>query len=197
MKRKMWTIILITILVTSAIFTGIALAKQIQEKGPFGRGHNGQAGKSHIGHLYLVEKNPDTWEVVKNGSWGKMKYILKGPEFSFVFNGHKLEANQSYTLIYYPDPWPGNNLICLGNASTNGNGSIHIKNSVNTSSLPRENDENFPDGAKIWLVLSIDVDNESEIPHMEGWNPTEYLFEYDLINYIYNILRNRSWHRFK
>ena len=197
MKRKMWTIILITILVTSAIFTGIALAKQTKEKGPFGRGHNGPAGKSHIGHLYLVEKNPDTWEVVKNGSWGKMKYILKGPEFSFVFNGHKLEANQSYTLIYYPDPWPGNNLICLGNASTNGNGSVHIKNSVNTSSLPKEDDENFPDGAKIWLVLSSDVDNESEIPNMAGWNPTEYLFEYDLINYIYNILRNRSWHRFK
>jgi len=196
MKRKMWTIILITILLTSAIFTGIALAKQTNEKGPFGRGHNGPAGKSHIGHLYLVEKNPDTWEVIENGSWGKMKYILKGLEFSFVFNGHKLEANQSYTLIYYPDPWPGNNLICLGNGSTNGNGSTHIKNAVNTSDLPREDDENFLEGgAKIWLVLSSDVDNVSETPHMVGWNPTEYLFEYDLINYVFNLLRNRSWHR--
>ena len=36
-------------------------------------------------------------------------------------------------------------------------------------------------GAKIWLVLSDDVDwTEQE---MSGWSPTEYLFEYELINF--------------
>ncbi len=181
----------------SGIFAGAVIAKQSNGKGPVAKGRNGQAGKSHIAHLFLVEKDPDTWEVVRNGSWGRMKYILEGPEFDFIFNGHKLEPSENYTLIYYPDPWPGNNLICLGNATTNENGNVHIKGSVNTSDLPSESDENFLDGAKIWLVLSSDVDNDSDIPHMVGWNPTEYLFEYDLINYIYNAIKNRSWHRFR
>ena len=34
-------------------------------------------------------------------------------------------------------------------------------------------------GAKIWLVLNDDIVGGS----MSGWNPTEYLFEYDLITY--------------
>ena len=34
---------------------------------------------------------------------------------------------------------------------------------------------------KIWLVLSKDVD--FDMHKMVGWNPTEYLVEYDLINY--------------
>ena len=37
------------------------------------------------------------------------------------------------------------------------------------------------EGAKIWLVLSSDVD--CDMAYMIGWNPTEYLFEYDLINF--------------
>jgi len=197
MKTKMWAIILIGVLLMSGIFAGAVIAKQSKGKGPVAKGRNGQAGKSHIAHLFLVEKDPDTWEVVRNGSLGRMKYILEGPEFDFIFNGRRLEPSENYTLIYYPDPWPGNNLSCLGNATTNENGNVHIKGSVNTSDLPSESDENFLDGAKIWLVLSSDVDNDSDIPHMVGWNPTEYLFEYDLLNYIYNAIKNRSWHRFR
>ncbi|GAI83933.1 unnamed protein product, partial [marine sediment metagenome] len=35
--------------------------------------------------------------------------------------------------------------------------------------------------AKIWLVLTDDVDCEGN--EMFGWNPTEYLFEGDVINF--------------
>ncbi len=52
--------------------------------------------------------------------------------------------------------------------------------SFNLGSIPIKLDENAP-GAKIWLVLSDDYDESSKM--MKAWNPTEYLFEYDLITY--------------
>jgi len=140
------------------------------------KGPTGPAGKSNIGHLYLFEKDPGDWSIVDGGAWGKMKYNLSGATFDFVFNGHHLEPGAEYTLIYYPDPWPGNGLICLGAAEADDEGDIHIMGSVETGDLPMADDEN--EGAKIWLVLSDDVDCGNK---MTGWNPTEYLFEYDLI----------------
>ena len=144
-------------------------------------GKNGQSGKSNIGHLYLWEKDNTDWTIVDDGAWGKMKYNLSGESFDFVFNGHELEPGLDYTLIYYPDPWPGNNLICLGAGTVCEDGNIHIKNSVETGDLPIESDTN--DGAKIWLVLTDDVDCENNT--MTGWNGTEYLFEGALITFDY------------
>jgi hypothetical protein len=140
-------------------------------------GPNEPAGESSFSHEYLYEKDPATWDIIMNGSWGKMEYRLSGDNLEFVFYGHKLNAGMNYTLIYYPDPWPGEGLICLGNSTSNENGDIHIAESVDTGDLPSENDEN--EGAKIWLVLSSDVDCENSI--MVDWHPTEYLFEHNLI----------------
>ena len=143
-------------------------------------GKTGQAGKSNTAHLYLYEKDAVTWDIVEDGAWGKMKYNMSGDEFDFVFNGHGLEPGADYTLIYYPDPWPGTGLICLGSGIVNEEGNIHIAESIELDTdLPIEDDEN--DGAKIWLVLSDDVDCENA--EMIGWTPTEYLFEYDLITF--------------
>ena len=162
-------------------------------KGP--RGVSGPAGRSKTGRLYLYEKIESSvpatpWEIVEDGAWGKMTYPLEGPNFKFVFNGHGLEPETGYTLIYYPDPWPGTRLICLGAATSNRGGNVHIAGSQETGDLPIANDLNHPDnpgheacienstcieGAKIWLVLSSDVDCEAQV--MIGWNPTEYLFE--------------------
>jgi len=144
---------------------------------------NGQAGKSNIAHLYLFEKDPSTWEIVEDGAWGKMKYNLAGSTFNFVFNGHGLEPGQEYTLIYYPDPWPGSGLICLGNGTANKGGNVHIAGSADTGDLPAEFDDNYPEGAKIWLVLSSDVQCSDGESRMIAWHPTEYLFEYDLIKF--------------
>jgi hypothetical protein len=154
-----------------ALLVGTALAK----------GPSSRAGNSHMGHLYLHEKDPVTWEVIEDGAWGKMTYNVSGPTFGFVFNGHGLEAGMDYTLIYYPDPWPGDGLICLGEGTVDFDGNVHIKADVDTGDLPAMADENYPDGAKIWLVLTADVD--CFMGNMIGWNPTEYLFEYDLITF--------------
>jgi len=135
-----------------------------------------------MAHLYLYAKNPADWSIVAGGAWGKMTYNLSGPEFAVVFNGHGLQANTNYSLIYYADPWPGNHpgaLIASG--TTNGGGEINLVNSVNLGmNLPGAGDANTT-GAKIWLVLSDDYDASNT--KMIAWNPTEYLFENNLITY--------------
>ena len=173
MKKQVIGLLLAVSVVMSVVALGaVAVAKP-------GNVPNGQAGKSNVAHLYLFEKDPSTWEIVENGSWGKMKYNLEGPDFNFVFNGHGLENGSEYTLLYYPDPWPGTGLICLGTGTADEFGDVHIKGSVDTGDLPAAFDAN--EGAKIWLVLSSDVDCDNAA--MAGWNPTEYLFEYDLITF--------------
>jgi len=153
-----------------------------------GRVANGRAGKSNIGHLYLFQKDNASWEIIEDGAWGKMLYLLSFPDFRFVFNGHGLEPEHSYSLIYYPDPWPGNGLIKLGEGVVNADGNVHIFGKVETGDLPASYDDNFPLGAKIWLVYSEDVQydpntGDPSTNMMIGWNGPEYLFEYDLINF--------------
>ena len=167
MKRLMVAVLIATMILT------ISVAVYAKKEGA------GQSGKSNTGHLYLREKDPTTWEIVEDGAWGKMTYNLSGPEFDFVFNGHGLNPGEEYTLIYYPDPWPGTGLICLGSGAANEGADVHIKGSVDTGDMPAEGDEN--EGAKIWLVLSGDVDCDAA--QMVGWQPEEYLFEYDLITF--------------
>ena len=205
MKIKFLAFIMVSVLLISSMISSIAFAKPPEDKNHVGKelkddrenvtkGPHGRAGRSFIGHLYLFEKNPVTWEIIENGSYGKMKYVIMGPTFSYVFNGHSLEPDYNYTLIYYPDPWPGKNLTCLGNATANKGGNIHIKGSVPTGDLPNETfDLNYPNGSKIWLVLTEDVDCENQ--KMIGWNPTEYLFEHNLIKYVETLIKNRSWWR--
>ncbi len=170
-------------------------------------------GSNKVGILYLFEKTPlqstggpvGPWPIVPNGAWGSMSYNLWGPTFDFVFHGRRLVPGGEYTLIYYPDPWPGEDLICLGSGFANGGGNLLIKGRKAIGSLPARYDAEKYDanwtpcgegdpaaclsgavGAKIWLVLSGDVKCEGDEdgpPQMTGWEPTEYLFEYNLINF--------------
>ena len=166
--KKFLMIVVIVAMMTAVIAAPVMAA-----------GKNGPSGKSNIGHLYLWEKDNTTWEIVEDGAWGKMKYNLSGGTFDFIFNGHELDPGLDYTLIYYPDPWPGAGLICLGSGTVCEEGNIHIKDSVETGDLPIAGDTNA--GAKIWLVLTADVDCDGKV--MVGWNGTEYLFEYNLITF--------------
>jgi hypothetical protein len=164
-----------------------------------GHGPSKRAGKSNMGHLYLYEKMPDPdadrtdpWLIVEGGMWGKMLYNLSGPTFDFVFNGHSLPVGQCFELIYYPDPWPGDRLICLGSGTVNGGGNIHIQGSVETyGDLPMLYDDNANAttavgydyaGAKIFLVPCDDVDCEGQT--MIGWSGDDAnLYEDDLITF--------------
>jgi len=189
MKKK--TLVLVIVLAMVFGFAPFVSAKRCFD--PYHKGP--------VGFLYLIEKVPDTWDPVLKGASGKMQYHIWGEEFSFLFEGHGLEQGKEYTLIYYPDPWPGAGLICLGEGIAYGRGGnvvIWGRKDLGTD-LPADYDANakaiYPSGAvgaKIWLVLKSDVNcgtttepADSQPPNslMTGWNPSEYLFEFNLINY--------------
>jgi len=181
-------------------------------------GNNGQAGKSNTAHLYLYQKylDPDDgkWYVYPGGAWGKMTYYMSGTEFWFVMNGHDLTSMEEYTLIYYPDPWPGLGLMCLGTGTADESGDVTIEGVVDTGDLPAPYDMNayastttYYDGsigAKIWLVLSSDVDCGNRM--MIGWTTTPtsegslvpYLFDSRLIRFDdtdYNVATLNLWQK--
>jgi len=199
MKRELLRV-LICCLVMALVIVPLASAKSQKKL-------SGPAGKSNVGHLYLYQKieppqpyPPNTpWAIDEDGAWGKMTYRLSGSLFEYVFNGHKLAPEEQYTLIYYADPWPGTGLICLGSGTANGGGNVHIATSVDIDTdLPIPADLNNPEnpghetcvlestcieGAKIWLVLSSDVDCSGRT--MVGWDADDYLFEDEGIFFDY------------
>ena len=144
------------------------------------KGPNGPSGKADVGHLYLFEKDPTTWDVVDGGAWGKLNYKCGEDGFSFVFNGHGLEPGDAYELMNYVDPWPGTGSQLLASGVVNDDGDIHLAGSVDCLKAYDWSEEEDVDiekvvGAKIWLVLADDFDEAGGV--MAGWNPTDYLFE--------------------
>lgn len=174
--RKVLFVLVVAALVL-ALPTAVLAAKP--DKGL--KGLQGQAGQSNMAFVELWEKDA-TWKIVEDGAWGKLKYNPEGSTFDFVFNGHGLEADTEYSLIYYADPWPGDNGALIASGTSNESSDIHLMGSRELNmDLPDPSDANYPDGAKIWLVLSSDYD---AVGHkMTDWNPDEYLFEHALITY--------------
>jgi len=141
------------------------------------------------GSLVLENKTgkPD-WQIMGgDGIQATLTYNLTGPTFDYKLTGRAPLANTNYCLIYYADPWAGNNpgaLIGCGNSAA-GTGDISFAGSIDLGmDLPNLSDQNHPEGAKIWLVTASDYNsgNESTGP-MTAWNPGNYLFETALITY--------------
>jgi len=197
MKKVLFVLVVAALVL--ALPTAVLAAKP--DKGL--KGLMGQAGNSNVAFVELWEKDPATWGIVEEGAWGKLKYNLEGPTFDFVFNGHGLEIDTEYSLIYYADyenryvNWGGDNpgaLIASG--TSNEWGDIHLMGSVELNmDLPHPDDANksihayngTPDfytnahGAKIWLVPSSAYDAGNT--KVTAWQPTRFLFETDLIWY--------------
>jgi len=138
-------------------------------------------------HLYLYEKDPETWEIIEDPAWAKMNINPK--KGKFVCNAHGLTPEEEYALICYQDDWPGTDSLWLGSDTADEEGNVHIKGKIDYETLPSyqytigEGGETYEViGSKIWLVLATDYDSESDPNQMTAWNPTEYLFEFDLIN---------------
>jgi len=85
-------------------------------------------------------------------------------------------ADTLYSMIYYPDPWPGSPGCVFGTASSASDRIITIPSGTCTP-VAADPDDNMPAGVKIWLVPSSDYD----VDHMTLWNPGNYLFETNLL----------------
>lgn len=120
------------------------------------------------------------WLIQHDDVAGTLEYnvIGKGNTFKYSFTGKAPMPNTEYSLIYYLDPWGSTpQLVVLGTATTDVNGDVTITGTADTGTLPQDIDANHPYGAKIWLVLTGDIDGET----MTAWNPDSYLFETGLI----------------
>jgi hypothetical protein len=156
-------------------------------------------GNKLSGTLSLFQKvlpgvNPgdDTQgRILPGGASAVMKYSLWGETFGYTLKAKYLWPQTSYTLVYYPDPWPGEGLICLSSGISSGSGKLAFANNVDLQTdLPAAIDANFAavppsgaTGAKIWLVPSDKVDCVNRV--MLGWNPVFSLFGQNLINFEY------------
>jgi predicted ribosomally synthesized peptide with SipW-like signal peptide len=140
--------------------------------------------------LVLENKNPEDFDEVyyQDGRYGVLTWAGDGSTFDFsgTFVGYDLNPDTKYALIYYADPWPGNNPgAFLGAGTTDANGDVEITGNVDLGhDLPHPTDANSADGAKIWLVLMDDYNDGTESTGpMTAWNPSQYLFETVLIHY--------------
>jgi len=132
--------------------------------------------------LFLDNKDGDpNWNFIADGMWGLLKYG-DGATFKYTFEGHGLMATTEYCLIYYADPWPGNNPGKLIDAmTTNGSGNVNKAGDVELNmDIPALPDANYP-VAKIWLVPCADYDKTGY--KMKVWNWANYLFEANKITY--------------
>ena len=170
--------------------------EQVAETEEFGKTYTPAAdnglnkGKSPVEHLYLYEKDPETWEIVEDGAWAKVTILTHKDKF--IFNGHNLpvpEEGQPYTdysLINYAqvtvwedgdgnlipedematNPWDESDYF-IGSGTVNEEGNVHIKGEWSDAIQ-----------GKVWLVLSDDYNG---LDNLDNWNPDQYLFEYDLL----------------
>ena len=174
--RKLKLITFLTILVLALSLTTTAYATKDDNKGKhLAKGKNGHPSaengmnneKSPVTHLYLYEKDPDTWEIVEDGAVGKLTILTHKDKY--VFNARGLELETDYSLMNYVDPWPGDGSTEIDKGTSNEEGTLHLKGDWDKTT----------DG-KIWLVLDADFDPDAG-PPMQNWTPTSYLFEYALL----------------
>jgi len=135
--------------------------------------------------LILENKDPVTWTVIEDTIQATVTYTPAGETFDYSLTGVVGGLGVSYSLIYYADPWPGDNPgALLGEGTSDVLGNIAFDGSLDFPvGLPIEPDKNYPDGAKIWLVTSDDYNPDTNA--MTGWDPTAYLYESNLITYKY------------
>lgn len=190
MKKQKIILLLTIIMLTLSITTPMTFAKKESNNGKhLAKGKNGRPAasnglnneKSPVQHLYLYEKDPEAWDIVDQGAFGKL--TIQTHKDKYIFNAHGLEPITDYYMINYapgtvwdqdpyPNPWPGEGSVEINSGATNEDGNIHMKGEWDATTE-----------GKVWLVLSDDFDAETDIDptKMIGWNPTEYLFEYDLL----------------
>ena len=161
-KGKIWRSVIAIILIVTLLLIGAVPALAIKGDSPANDNPN---------NLYLYQKDADAaWGIVWDGAWGKYNYSLSSTVITGPFNGHGLAPGTNYTLIEY-DGWP--NVTVIGSGVADASGDVHITGTVDVGTGGEVLDK-----YKIWLVLSSDINASGALA---GWNPSQYLFEHNLI----------------
>ncbi len=128
----------------------------------------------------LAQKDAE-WNIVAGAS-GTLTYAIEGPTFDFDFSATGLVASANYCLIYYADPWPGTGGQDIKCDLSDGSGNINWSGNPDTGTIPVPADANAAVGGKVWLVPAADYNQGTN--EMIAWNPSQYLFDVGLVNYL-------------
>jgi len=133
--------------------------------------------------LALNNKDSEWNEIDDDGIEGLLVFETVKTTFDYSIAAIGLTPDTDYSLIYYADPWAGNNPGALiGEFTSDGSGAITTTGSTDLGmNLPHVDDDNHLLGAKLWLVLSADYDDTTN--EMIAWNMDDYLFEHELVSY--------------
>jgi hypothetical protein len=152
------------------------------------QGPDGQSGSSHVAHTNFGLMDITTGASVASNESATMMYFWFGSTFDYVLNAHQLPAGSQWTLTYQPEPLPSSGVMCLGNATVNGGGQLHLANSLElTSNLPPALDPTAdpstqPPDALLALVPSADVDCTGGT--MTNFEPNAYLWSNPRVRFI-------------
>jgi hypothetical protein len=152
------------------------------------QGPEGQSGASHVAHTDFGKFDPVTGEPVASPSSATMMYFWYGSTFDYVLNAHQLPPGTQWTLTYQPEPLPSAGVLCLGNATVNGGGQLHLASSIELNSNlppaldPTADPSTQPPDALLALVLSADVDCTAGT--MTNFEPDMYLWSNPRVRYI-------------
>ena len=152
------------------------------------QGPEGQSGASHVAHTDFGMVDPTTGDPVPSTSSATMMYFWYGSTFDYVLNAHQLPPGSKWTLTYQPEPLPSAGVICLGNATVNGGGQLHLANSLELNSNlppaldPTTDPSTQPPDALLALVPSTDVDCTGGT--MTTFEQGNYLWSSPRVRYI-------------
>jgi len=104
-------------------------------------------------------QNKDDTGFETDGVTGVLKYDSYAEEFNYDFIGRGLIPGTNYNLVYSPDPWEKLRRVLSNIMVADEDGKIDIfGQSVDIGDLPVDGgDDNYPYGAKIWLVTSTQL----------------------------------------
>ncbi len=131
--------------------------------------------------------NPAEWACDPDAETVTVTYTPAGPTLDVQVTGTVPFALTNYTLVYYPDPWPGTGMICLGSALSGSDQTIAITASnALAQDLPLSGDLNSPN-AKLWLLPSNTITGCGG--NIIGWPCSSIMFEAtaatDFMTYTY------------
>jgi hypothetical protein len=150
-------------------------AEQSRNNGQFVCGGEGEEERTVLG----LDNKDENWNAVQDDRYGQLSFNPSHPTFDYTLDVYKMDANELYSLIYYPDPWPGTGSIEIGTFMTDGSGNATKSGDVDLGvDLPIAGDTNSP-GAKLWVVPSSHWSGGQ----MTNWIMADYLFEHNLVTY--------------
>jgi hypothetical protein len=158
------------------------------------------AGTVSAATVNLVEKDTSTWIPVPDGKSGTLVYTMPTTTMTYTFTlNTALDANTEYCLVFYTrnnegvswlnslnQVWGNQGSKVIQCATTGDTGYFAPMTgtfdfSLYGTGLDYINDGDDYDGsvlgAKVWLVPSSDLTGDT----VTGWNPSNFLFEEDLI----------------